>query len=98
MMSSRLRLLLFCLLAVALFLLPLLPEVLGMRRLVFRDAQVTHWPWRRAAMQAWEERRVPFINASASGGEPMLANPNAALLYPTLLLEAILPPATAFNL
>jgi hypothetical protein len=86
-------------LAVALlFALPLLPEIVGARRLVFRDAQVTHFPWRRVAMHAWEERRAPFINASASGGEPMLANPNAALLYPTLLLETFLPPATAFNL
>jgi hypothetical protein len=97
-MSPRLRVLFFGLIAAALFLLPLMPEVLGARRLVFRDAQITHWPWRRVAMKGWEERRVPFINATASGGEPMLANPNAALLYPTVLLEAILPAAAAFNL
>ena len=42
--------------------------------------------------------RVPFVNASASGGEPLLANPNAVLLYPTLLLEKVLAPAAAFNL
>src|SRR5262249_36340145 len=97
-MSSRLRLLVFTSIAVALFALPLLPEALGTRRLVFRDAQITHWPWRRVAMQAWEQRRAPFVNASASGGEPTLANPNAALLYPTLLLETFLPPGAAFNL
>ena len=36
-----------------LFALPLLPEVLGARRLVFRDAHVTHWPWRRIAPGPW---------------------------------------------
>ena len=33
--------------------------------------------------------RVPFVNAAASGGEPLLANPNAVLLYPTFLLERV---------
>lgn len=78
--------------------LPLLPEILGTRRLVFRDAQVTHWPWRRVAMQSLSAGDVPFVNASASGGQPLLANPNAALLYPTMLLEKVLAPAAAFNI
>src|SRR5262249_19026787 len=81
-----------------LFALPLLPEILGTRRLVFRDAQITHWPWRRVAMSAWAEHHVPFVNESASGGQPLLANPNAILLYPTLLLERFLPAASSFNL
>ena len=97
-MTARARAILFSIAAVLLFALPLLPEILGTRRLVFRDAQITHWPWRRVAMAAWEEHRVPFINVSASGGQPLLANPNAVLLYPTLLLETILPGASAFNL
>jgi len=42
--------------------------------------------------------RVPFVNLSASGGQPLLANPNAVLLYPTVLLEKVLAPAAAFNL
>ncbi|MGE5414755.1 MAG: hypothetical protein ACM3NW_11300, partial [Syntrophomonadaceae bacterium] len=78
--------------------LPLLPEIVGSRRLVFRDAQITHWPWRREAVRALAEGRVPFVNAAASGGEPLLANPNAVLLYPTFLLERVLPPDAAFNL
>jgi hypothetical protein len=86
-------------LAVALFFaLPLLPEILGARRLVFRDAHITHWPWRRVAAAELAAGRVPFVNAGASGGEPLLANPNAVLLYPTLLLEKVLPAASAFNL
>ena len=97
-MSARARLFLFSLAAVVLFALPLAPEVLGTRRLVFRDAQITHWPWRRAAMAAWLRQEVPFINESASGGQPLLANPNAVLLYPTLLGETLWAPATAFNL
>ncbi|HSS44770.1 MAG TPA: hypothetical protein VLO07_05445, partial [Thermoanaerobaculia bacterium] len=97
-MSRRVRAFLPGLAAVVLFCLPLLPEILGTRRLVFRDAQITHWPWRRAAMESLRSGRVPFVNGSASGGQPLLANPNAALLYPTLLLEKLLPAASAFNL
>lgn len=78
--------------------LPLLPEIVGSRRLVFRDAQITHWPWRREAARELADGRVPFVNAAASGGEPLLANPNAVLLYPTFLLERVLTPDAAFNL
>jgi hypothetical protein len=97
-MSRRGRVVLSALAAVLLFCLPLLPEILGKRRLVFRDAHVTHWPWRRVAMVSLAAGEVPFVNEFASGGQPMLANPNAVLLYPTLLLEKVLPPACAFNL
>jgi hypothetical protein len=86
-------------LAVAiLFALPLLPEILGSRRLVFRDAHMTHWPWRRVAMAMLSAGHVPFVNETASGGQPFLANPNAVLLYPTVLLEKVVSPAAAFNL
>ncbi|HTR04746.1 MAG TPA: hypothetical protein VMN82_16280 [Thermoanaerobaculia bacterium] len=80
------------------FALPLLPEIFGSRLLVFRDAQITHWPWRREAASALASGHVPFVNASASGGEPLLANPNAVLLYPTFLFERVFPPEAAFNL
>ena len=86
-------------LAVAiLFALPLLPEILGSRRLVFRDAHMTHWPWRRVAMSMLSAGHAPFVNDTASGGQPFLANPNAVLLYPTVLLEKVVSPAAAFNL
>ncbi|HEX9149724.1 MAG TPA: hypothetical protein VF958_11240, partial [Thermoanaerobaculia bacterium] len=97
-MSRRGRAFLSGLAVVVLFSLPLLPEIAGSRRLVFRDAHMTHWPWRRVAMQMLDSGKVPFVNETASGGQPFLANPNAVLLYPTLLLEKILPPAAAFNL
>lgn len=90
MLSSLAVVLLFC--------LPLAPEIAGRKRLVFRDAHVTHWPWRRVAMASLDRAEVPFVNEYSSGGQPMLANPNAVLLYPTLLLEKVLPPASAFNL
>src|SRR6266496_1620030 len=80
-----------------LFALPLLPEILGSRRLVFRDAHVTHWPWRRVAMTMLASGKAPLVNDTASGGQPFLANPNAVLLYPTVLLEKVLSPAAAFN-
>ena len=90
MLSSLAVVLLFC--------LPLAPEIVGRKRLVFRDAHLTHWPWRRVAMASLDRGEVPFVNELSSGGQPMLANPNAVLLYPTLLLEKVLPPASAFNL
>ncbi len=95
-MSRRALLPTFALLV--LFTLPLLTEILGSRRLVFRDAQITHWPWRRVAVASLAAGEVPFVNAAASGGQPLLANPNAVLLYPTFLLEHVFPPAVAFNL
>ncbi len=83
---------------VVLFALPLLPEILGSRRLVFRDAEATHWPWHRDAARSLASGRVPFVDAAASGGQPLLANPNAVLLYPTFLLEKAMRPEAAFNL
>lgn len=97
-MSRRARSLATAFGIVALFALPLLPEILGTRLLVFRDAHVTHWPWRRVAMAALDSGRVPFVNGNAAGGQPLLANPNAVLLYPTVLLERVLQPVSAFNL
>src|ERR1700686_575531 len=97
-MSRRSREVLSGLAVVILFALPLLPEILGARRLIFRDAHVTHWPWRRVAVEMLAAGEAPFIDAHSSGGEPLLANPNAVLLYPTFLLERVLSPASAFNL
>jgi len=97
-MSRRAREILTATAVAVLFALPLLPEIVGSRRLIFRDALVTHWPWRRAAVQMLAAGEAPFVDANASGGEPLLANPNAVLLYPTFLLERVLPPESAFNL
>ncbi len=97
-MSRRISPLLPGLAVVVLFALPLLPEILGSRVLVFRDAQISHWPWRRAATASLAAGEVPFINVASSGGQPLLANPNAVLLYPTFLLERVVSPAAAFNL
>jgi len=97
-MPRRGRAFLSGLAVIVLFCLPLLPEIVGARRLVFRDAHLTHWPWRRVAVESLSSGKVPFVNETASGVQPFLANPNAVLLYPTLLLEKVLPPASAFNL
>ena len=97
-MSRRGRAFLSGLGVALLFALPLLPEIAGSRRLVFRDAHMTHWPWRRVAMTLLSSGKAPFVNDTASGGQPLLANPNAGLLYPTVLLEKVFSPAAAFNL
>ncbi len=97
-MTRRLRAFLPALAVAVLFALPLIAEIVGARLLVFRDAQITHWPWHRLAAAALDQGEVPFVNAAASGGQPLLANPNAVLLYPTFLLERVLAPEAAFNL
>src|SRR5262245_42968417 len=97
-MSRRTRDVVSALAVAVIFALPLLPEILGARRLIFRDALVTHWPWRRVAVASLSRGDVPFVDAEASGGQPLLANPNAVLLYPTFLLERVLSPTSAFNL
>jgi hypothetical protein len=97
-MSARGRAILSLLGAAILFCLPLIPEILGARRLVFRDAASTHWPWSRVAAASLAAGELPLVNPTASGGQPLLANPNAALLYPTNLLFEVLPPSAAFNL
>src|SRR5262245_17388945 len=97
-MSRRTREVFSALAVAVVFALPLVPEILGARRLIFRDALVTHWPWRRVAVASLSRGEVPFVNAEASGGQPLLANPNAVLLYPTFLLERVLNHAAAFNL
>ena len=97
-MSRRTRDVVSALAVAVLFALPLLPEILGARRLIFRDALVTHWPWRRVAVASLARGEAPFVNAEASGGQPLLANPNAVLLYPTFLLERAVSPTSAFNL
>jgi hypothetical protein len=97
-MSRRSREILTGLAVIVLFALPLLPEIVGSRRLIFRDALITHWPWRRAAVEMLAQGEVPLVDARSSGGEPLLADPNAVLLYPTFLLERVLPPESAFNL
>ncbi len=97
-MTRRLRAFLPALAVAVLFALPLAAEIAGARLLIFRDAQITHWPWHRVAAAALDAGDVPFINVAASGGQPLLANPNAVLLYPTFLLEKVLAPAAAFNL
>jgi hypothetical protein len=84
--------------ALALFFLPLLPLVFGLRALVFRDAFITHFPIARWAAMRERGGIVPFLNFAASNVEPLLPNPNTVALYPTHLLFRVLPPAAAFNL
>ena len=71
-MSRRGRAFLSGLGVALLFALPLLPEIVGARRLVFRDAHITHWPWRRVAMTMLSSGQAPFVNDTASGGQPLL--------------------------
>ena len=98
-MSRRLRALLPGFAVVVLFALPLLPEILGIaasdlpRRadhplaVAARGGRDARWP-----------REVPFVDARGVGRPAAARQPNAVLLYPTFLLERVLPPEAAFNL
>ena len=97
-MSRRSREVLAGLAVVLLFALPLLPEILGARRLIFRDALVTHWPWRRAAVEMLAAGEVPFVDARVRRRASPRQSERGPALYPTFLLERVLPPAAAFNL
>ena len=82
----------------AVFLAPLVPELLGSKLLVFRDAFITHFPIQTHSVSLERAGEVPFLNTGASNVEPLLANPNTVTLYPTHLLFRVLPAAAAFNL
>lgn len=49
-------------------------------------------------VSAWASGRAPFLDPSLGGGEPLLANPSHAALYPGLALYALLPFPLAWNL
>jgi hypothetical protein len=84
----------------ALLLLPaaMFPRVLGGGTFFFRDLHLFAFPQRLKVGAALRAGALPFWDATLHAGQPLLANPNNKALYPTALLYALLPAATAFNL
>ena len=84
---------------VALLLLPaaLFPRALVDGTFFFRDLHLFAFPQRLKVGAALRAGTLPFWDATLHAGQPLLANPNNKALYPTALLYALLPVATAFN-
>jgi len=60
-----------------------------------RDAGVFYYPLYLRVQQEWSAGRWPLWNPGQNGGEPLLGNPMAAVLYPGKVLYALLPYAWA---
>ncbi len=61
----------------------------------FRDAGFFYYPLYLRVQQEWNAGRWPLWNPGQNGGEPLLGNPMAAVLYPGKVLYALLPYAWA---
>jgi hypothetical protein len=56
----------------------------------FRDAGLFYYPLYLRVQQEWSAGRWPLWNPGQNGGEPLLGNPMAAVLYPVKVLYAVL--------
>ena len=64
----------------------------------FRDAANSYYPFHLRVQQEWNAGRWPLWEPGLNGGEPMLGNPMAAVLYPGKMLFALLPYAWSARL
>jgi hypothetical protein len=64
----------------------------------FRDLLNFHLPLRKVMIDSYARGEFPLWNPRVYLGQPMLANPNYMALYPTILLNLVLPFAYAFKL
>jgi hypothetical protein len=61
----------------------------------YRDAGLFYYPLYLRVQQEWSAGRLPLWNPGQNGGEPLLGNPMAAVLYPAKVIYAVLPYAWA---
>jgi hypothetical protein len=61
----------------------------------YRDAGAFYYPLYLRVQEDWGAGRWPLWNPGQNGGEPLLGNPMAAVLYPGKALYALLPYAWA---
>ncbi len=61
----------------------------------YRDAATFYYPLYLRVQQEWRAGRWPLWDPGQNGGEPLLGNPMAAVLYPGKVLYAVLPYAWA---
>lgn len=75
-----------------------LPLLLPGRSAGFRDLASTHEPLRTLVAGSWLSGEVPHWNPFPDGGAPLLANPNAGALHPSILTSFLFSPALALTL
>lgn len=63
----------------------------------FRDNALLNIPTHLLLARFLRDGRIPLWNPTLHGGQPFLGCPTSTLLYPSNLLDLILPPLTAFN-
>ena len=61
----------------------------------FRDSSQYYYPLHQRVQQEWRAGRLPLWDPWQNGGQPLLGNPTAAVLYPGKLIFAVLPDAWA---
>ncbi len=61
----------------------------------YRDSGFFYYPLYLRVQQEWDAGRWPLWNPAQNGGEPLLGNPMAAVLYPLKAVYALLPYAWA---
>ncbi|HEX8201794.1 MAG TPA: hypothetical protein VF590_15065, partial [Isosphaeraceae bacterium] len=84
--------------AVALLLACYGPVLFGGEQFAFRDAGHFYYPLYLRVQQEWQAGRWPLWDPWQNGGQPLLGNPMAAVLYPGKLIYALLPYAWAARL
>ncbi|MDX1501005.1 MAG: hypothetical protein R3325_01495 [Thermoanaerobaculia bacterium] len=73
------------------------PLVSGLRTLVLRDVLHVHYPMKWTQAQAFLDGRLPLVDPARFGGQALLGNPNATVLYPDSLLLLLAPPLWVLN-
>lgn len=71
--------------------------LLGGEQFGYRDASHHYYPLELRVCQEWRAGRVPLWDPWENGGQPLLGNPTAAVLYPGKLLYALMPFDRAFR-
>ncbi len=67
------------------------PVLLRDRQFGFRDAGHHYYPLYLRVQQEWQAGRLPLWDPWENGGQPLLGNPTAAVLYPGKLIYALAP-------
>src|SRR4051794_28806061 len=77
--------------ALALLLVCYRAVLFGDGQFAYRDAAHFYYPLYLRVQQEWQAGRWPLWDPWQNGGQPLLGNPVAAVLYPGKLIYAALP-------
>ena len=73
-----------------------LPALTGLVALYQRDLLLLYFPLVQSALRGLSEGALPLRDATSAFGQPLLANPDAQMLYPPGLIYFFLPPPLAY--